>query len=119
MSFGFKGLKENYDERVIILSNSRLSTRILVCVSLCKVLGALLVIATVRGGHLGQSGGHGSPAVSTYGAPVGGTAYSAPSGYNEGYNAGYNGGYNGGSSYSGPGYSSGGQGGYDEQVNNL
>ncbi|KDR13342.1 pro-resilin-like [Zootermopsis nevadensis] len=72
-----------------------------------KVLGAMFLMATVRGGHLGQSGGYGAPAVSSYGAPVGGPAYSSPSGYSAGYN--------GGSSHTGPGYSSSGHGGYDEQ----
>lgn len=87
------------------LSNSRVF--ILLCVSVWQVLGALLVIANVRGGHLGQSGGYGAPAAVSYGAPVGGASYSAP------------GGYSGGSTYTGAGYSSGGHAGYDEQVDIL
>ncbi|XP_069696813.1 pro-resilin-like [Periplaneta americana] len=85
-----------------------------------KVLGAFLLLAVVRGGHLDQSAGYGGgsyavPAVSSsYGAPGGGytgvSSYAAPA--SGGYNAGYN---NGGSSYAGAGYQSGGHGAYDEQ----
>ncbi|XP_023708927.1 pro-resilin [Cryptotermes secundus] len=67
-----------------------------------KVMGAFLLVAAVRGGHLDQSGGYGVPTGSSYGPPVVGAPYGG-------------GGYSGGSTYTGAGYSSSGHGGYYDQ----
>jgi hypothetical protein len=72
-------------------------------------MGAFLLVAAVRAGHLDHSGGYGVPVGSSYGAPVAGAPYATPSGHGGG-------GYSGGSTYTGAGYSSSGHGGYYDQV---
>lgn len=68
-------------------------------------MGAFLLVAAIRGGHLDQSGGYGVPAGSSYGPPAVGAPY-----------GGGGGGYSRGSTYTGAGYSSSGHGGYYDQV---
>jgi hypothetical protein len=75
-------------------------------------MGAFLLVVAVRAGHLDHSGGYGVPTGSSYGPPVVGAPYSAPSGHG----GGGGGGYSGGSTYTGAGYSSSGHGGYYDQV---